>query len=48
MEVLVGDLPFVGANNQVNLSSLSGIIAGVILTIAGITVLIVDRRRRMR
>ena len=50
--VLAGNLPFVGANNQVNLNSLSGIIVGVILTIAGIIVviagiilLILDRRR---
>ena len=50
--VLVGNLPFVGANNQVNINSLSGIIAGVILIIAGIIVLIagvivlaLDRRR---
>ena len=28
--VLVGNLPFVGANNQLNFNSLSGIIAGVI------------------
>jgi hypothetical protein len=50
--VLAGNLPFVGANNQVNLNSFSGIIAGVILTITGIVilisgviVLILDRRR---
>jgi hypothetical protein len=50
--VLAGNLPFVGANNQINLNSLSGIIAGVILSItgvivliAGIIVLILDRRR---
>jgi hypothetical protein len=50
--VLVGNLPFVGANNQVNLNPLSGIIVGVILSIvgiivliAGIIVLIFDRRR---
>jgi uncharacterized RDD family membrane protein YckC len=50
--VLAGNLPFIGANNQVNLNSLSGIIAGVILIIAGIIVLIagaivlvLDRRR---
>jgi hypothetical protein len=41
-----------GTNNQVNLNSFSGIIAGVILTItgiiiliAGVIVLILDRRR---
>ena len=38
--VLVGNLPFIGANNQINFNSLSGLIAGVILTIAGIIVLI--------
>src|SRR6266581_6960758 len=50
--VLAGNLPFVGANNKVNFNSLSGIIVGVILTIAGIIVLIagvivllLDRRR---
>ena len=50
--VLVGNLPFVGANNQVNLNSLSGIIVGVIqsitgiiVLIAGIIVLILDRSR---
>jgi len=48
--VLVGNLPFVGANNQVNLNSLSVIIVGVILSItgiliAGIIVLILDRSR---
>ena len=49
--VLVGNLPFVGSNNQVNLNS-SGIIVGVILSITGIIVLIagmivlvLDRRR---
>jgi hypothetical protein len=49
--VLVGNLPFVGVNNQVNLNSLSGIIVGVILSIigiivliAGVIVLILDRR----
>ncbi|HET7148000.1 MAG TPA: hypothetical protein VFI73_05815 [Candidatus Nitrosopolaris sp.] len=50
--VLVGNLPFLGANNQVNLNSFSGIIAGVILAItgiivliAGVIVLILDRRK---
>ena len=50
--VLAGNLPFIGANNKVNLNSLSGIIVGIILTIAGIIVLIagvivliLDRRR---
>jgi hypothetical protein len=53
VSLLVGNLPFVGANNQVNLNSLSGIIVGVILSIieiivliAGIIVLILDRRKR--
>ena len=55
VSLLVGNLPFVGANNQVNLNSLSGIIVGVILSItgiivliAGIIVLILDRRKRPR
>jgi uncharacterized RDD family membrane protein YckC len=50
--VLVGNLPFMGANNQVNLNSLSGIIAGSVLIVAGIIVLIagitvaaLDRRK---
>ena len=50
--VLVGNLPFVGANNQPNINFLGGIIAGVFLIIAGIIVLIagvivlaLDRRR---
>jgi uncharacterized RDD family membrane protein YckC len=50
--VLVGNLPFVGTTNQVNINSLGGIIAGVfliiaglILMIAGIIVLALDRRR---
>jgi uncharacterized RDD family membrane protein YckC len=46
--VLVGNLPFVGANNQPNINFLSGIIAGVSLIIAGIIVLIageLDKRR---
>src|SRR6266581_2878793 len=38
--VLAGNLPFIGANNKVNFNSLSGIIVGIILTIAGIIVLI--------
>jgi hypothetical protein len=52
IDVLAGNLPFIGANNQVNFNSLSGIIAGVILIIAGIIVLIagaivlvLDRRK---
>ena len=50
--VLAGNLPFVGANNKVNFSSLSGIIvgvilivAGIIILIAGVIVLILDRRK---
>jgi uncharacterized RDD family membrane protein YckC len=50
--VLAGNLPFIGANNKVNFNSLSGIIVGIILTIAGVIVLIagvivliLDRRR---
>jgi hypothetical protein len=50
VSVLVGNLPFVGANNQVN--SLSGVIAGSILIVVGIIVLIaggivvaLDRRK---
>jgi len=38
--VLAGNLPFIGANNKVNFSSLSGIIVGAILTVAGIIILI--------
>jgi uncharacterized RDD family membrane protein YckC len=52
--VLVGNLPFVGANNQVNANFLGGIIAGIFLIIAGIIVLIagvivlaLDSRRRV-
>jgi uncharacterized RDD family membrane protein YckC len=51
--VLVGNLPFVDANNQVNINFVGGIIAGIFLIIAGIIVLIagviifsLDRRRR--
>lgn len=50
--VLAGNLPFVGANNTINFTSFSGIIVGVILTVAGIIgliigiiVLILDRRK---
>jgi uncharacterized RDD family membrane protein YckC len=49
---LVGNLPFVGANNQVNINFLGGIIAGIFLIVAGIIVLIagvvvlaLDRRK---
>jgi uncharacterized RDD family membrane protein YckC len=51
--VLVGNLPFVGANNQVNINFLGGIIAGILLIIVGIIVLstgvivlVLDRRRQ--
>jgi uncharacterized RDD family membrane protein YckC len=50
--VLIGNLPFVGANNQVNINFLGGIIAGIFLIVAGIIVLIagvvvlaLDRRK---
>jgi uncharacterized RDD family membrane protein YckC len=50
--VLVGNLPFIGTNNQVNVNFLGGIIAGIFLIIAGIIVLIagvvvlaLDRRK---
>jgi len=51
--VLVGYLPFVGANNQISINYLGGIIAGIFLVIVGIIVLItglimlaLDRRKR--
>ena len=51
--IIVGNLPFVGANNQFNIDFFGGIIAGIFLTIAGIIILIagviifaLDRRRR--
>jgi len=50
--VLVGNIPFIGANNVVNINFLGAIIAGVALTIAGIIALIgavivlaLDRRK---
>jgi uncharacterized RDD family membrane protein YckC len=50
--VLVGNLPFVGTNDHVNINFLGGIIAGVFLIITGIIVLIagvivlaLDKRR---
>jgi hypothetical protein len=50
--ILVGNLPFVGANNQVNLNSLRGIIASAVLIVVGIIILIaggivvaLDRRK---
>ena len=52
---IFGHLPFVGTNNQVNLSPLNAIIIGVILFIIGIITMIVgivfaiiDRRRENR
>jgi hypothetical protein len=52
---IFGYLPFVGQNNQVNLSPLNGIIIGVILfivgiitIIVGIVITIIDRRRENR
>jgi uncharacterized RDD family membrane protein YckC len=52
ISILVGNLPFVGTTNQVNINFLGGIIAGVFLIIAGIIVVIagvivlaLDRRR---
>jgi uncharacterized RDD family membrane protein YckC len=50
--VIAGNLPFVGANNKISFTSLSGIIVGAILIFVGIIVLIVgvivlisDRRK---
>jgi len=40
IDMAAGNLPFIGANNQVNLNSLRGIIAGSILIVAGIIILI--------
>jgi uncharacterized RDD family membrane protein YckC len=52
--VLVGNLPFVGPNNQINVNFFGGIVAGIFLTIVGIIVLIagvivlaLDRRKRV-
>jgi len=52
VDVSAGNFPFISANNKVNFNSLSGVIVGIILTIAGIIVLIagaillvLDRRR---
>ena len=54
VSILLGNLPFIGANDQVNISFLGGIVAGILLIIFGIIVLIVgivvlalDRRRRV-
>ncbi|MFY9871417.1 MAG: hypothetical protein WAK17_17015 [Candidatus Nitrosopolaris sp.] len=53
--ILFGNLPFVGQNNQLNLSLFGGLvtggilaITGIIALIAGLVVLIVDRRRITR
>ena len=50
--VLAGNIPFIGANYKVNFNSLSGIIegsilsiAGILVLIAGVIVLILDRRK---
>ena len=40
VDVSAGNFPFISANNKVNFNSLSGVIVGIILTIAGIIVLI--------
>ena len=52
--ILVGNLPFVGPNNQINVNFFGGIVASIFLTIVGIIVLIagvivlaLDRRKRM-
>jgi sulfite exporter TauE/SafE len=52
--VLVGNLPFVGPSNQVNVNFFGGIVAGIFLIIVGIIVLIagvivlaLDRRKRV-
>jgi uncharacterized RDD family membrane protein YckC len=52
IDVLAGNLPFIGTNNKINFNTLSGVIVGIILTIAGIIVLIagaivliLDKRR---
>ena len=53
--ILFGNLPFVGQNNQLNLDLFGGLVtggilavAGIIALIAGLVVLIVDRRRITR
>lgn len=53
--ILFGNLPFVGQNNQLNLNLFGGLLTGGILAVAGLTalmaglvVLIVDRRRITR
>ena len=52
VDVSAGNLPLISANNKVNFNSLSGVIVGIILTIAGIivliagaTLLVLNRRR---
>jgi uncharacterized RDD family membrane protein YckC len=52
IDVLAGNLPFIGTNNKINFNSISGVIVGIILSIAGIIVLIagviiliLDKRR---
>ena len=53
--ILFGNLPFVGQNNQLNVNFFAGLVTGGVLTIAGIialiaglVVVIVDRRRITR
>ena len=53
--ILFGNLPFVGQNNQLNVNFFTGLVAGEVLAIAGIisliaglVVVIVDRRRITR
>jgi hypothetical protein len=53
--ILFGNLPFVGQNNQLNLNLFGGLVtggilavAGIIALIAGLVLLIVDRRRITR
>src|SRR5205809_1107569 len=53
--ILFGNLPFVGQNNQLNVNFFAGLVAGEVLAIAGIialiaglVVVIVDRRRITR
>ena len=53
--ILFGNLPFVGQNNQLNVNFFAGLVTGGVLTIAGIialiaglVMLIVDRRRIAR
>jgi hypothetical protein len=54
VDVVFGRLPGVEANNQVNIDTFGGIlagagitIAGVLVMIAGVIILIIDRRKRV-